>query len=166
MHCDVDNEVQEQRNQWLRDCCEACDVGAADTLHSTLCCEKHRNDVLDQRKRFISERRMANESDLRIAVLQSDTYGNGFVSKEVLLVLAREQLKKSDHAVPEEVLLDLMDGCALSSEEQQEREVWGSMLEREAKLSIIPFQQYHAQKFLNLIVNLIEKLDIERLIGS
>lgn len=84
------------------------------------------------------------------------------MSRQVLRVLALDQLHKSDHHGHEAAVEMVLNSCVLSAEEQALRKAWTKSSERNTP--IIPVPIYNLTKYLIDIVDLIEKLDRERLL--
>ncbi len=113
---------------------------------------------------FLELRKRNNLANLEESVNHYDFYRNGHVPRAILIVLAKDLCKKNLHDVHDELLNSILDKCVLSIEEQLNRQVWSSELERRNNLGSIPTQQFNNPKFINLIIELIYKLDTEKFV--
>lgn len=64
--------------------------------------DKHQNEVFKLQEKFIISHRQANLSHMQVEILKADTYKNGYISRDVLRVLALELLKQNRHYVVKE----------------------------------------------------------------
>jgi len=106
-----------------------------------------------------------NISDLENVLIRVDFYKNGFVPRDILKVLAQEQVRKNLHPSLEDAMIEsLVDSCLMSLIEQVTKQDFAKERERRENLGSIPIPQYNTKKFVSSVVDLIADLDYERFI--
>ena len=83
------------------------------------CCDRHQLEVSRLQKEYILNRRSSNLSVINVGLLKADTYKNGFLSREILRVLAVNLLIKTRHFVDKVIVPDRIDDSVASVETAQ-----------------------------------------------
>jgi hypothetical protein len=134
-------------------------------LLQSFCCEKHQREAHQSQENFVSLQRQRNASDLKVAISKVDVYKNGFVSREILRCIAKDQLSKSKHdsRMSEEEFEGYLDQCVMTVAEQLRRRQWAGEKERKSCLGTVPIVLYDIHRFVNLFVDVIEIKDRSRI---
>lgn len=130
---------------------------------SKFCCEKHKKNAHDMKLEFIKEHCVTNTNEIKGALVSVDKLNTGFVSRAVLRAIAIQILKANRYFdFPDIELEQILDDCLMSPHLQLARVGWNTQQERMAKLYNVSVILYDTDIFLQKIVALIERLDIER----
>lgn len=127
------------------------------------CCDKHKRDLVKKREEFIQQRKRDNVSDLKTTLIRQDPYKNGFLSGEVLTVIALQQIRKNRHKVPIERIEEILAKSVMTWKEQVRLRVFNREKERRI-FGQIPDIRYDNTTFSELVVDLLEELDRKRLL--
>jgi hypothetical protein len=132
-------------------------------LLKSFCCEKHKLEAQQAQEDFVRVQRLRNSSDLKVAIDRVDVYKNGFISREVLYCIARDQLEKCKHPYTKEEIDGHLDMCVMTVAEQLRRRQWAGENERKSCLGAVPMVLYDVNKFIGLFIDVLEKKDRERI---
>ena len=135
---------------------------------SVFCCTKHKQEVLEKRDTFIKARTESNRSDLSMQVKLADNSQLGFVSRDILRVLAQQHFRKRGFPLPEEDLEQLLDECIVDGEDQKEMFEWTAKEKyRKANpFGFIPVAIYDSHYLVEVLVHKLEKLEYDRFVFS
>lgn len=135
---------------------------------SVFCCTKHKQEVLEKRDTFIKARTESNRSDLSMQVKLADNSQLGFVSRDILRVLAQHHFRKRGFPLPEEDLEQLLDECIVDGEDQKEMFEWTAKEKyRKANpFGFIPVAIYDSHYLVEVLVHKLEKLEYDRFVFS
>ena len=157
-----------------------CDRDATDVRTSTVasrsasatsspqwCCDKHRVDVETSRNRMIEERRLTNVCAVRERLRRLDAHKDGFVSRELLRLLAQKAAADGGHQgnFTPAALERLLDSCLMGVEEQRMRRAWEEGASERGTGIPIAGEQYSQVVFAQLLADEIAELDRKRFIS-
>jgi len=135
---------------------------------SVFCCTKHKQEVIEKRDVFIKARTESNRSDLSMQVKLADSSQLGFISRDILRVLAKAHFKKRGFPIPEEELEELLDSCIVDGEDQKEMFEWTAKekYRRGNPFGFIPVAIYDSNYLVEVLVHKLEKLEYGRFVFS
>jgi hypothetical protein len=111
---------------------------------------------------FIAGKKATNINDLKSTLNNLDILKNGFISRNMLRVVAQQQLIKNRHEYPDDKLEKFLDTCLMSTKDQVASGEWCSEIERRETLAGIPVVRYDSHIFWSNFINILETLDRKR----
>lgn len=140
------------------------------SLSSCFCCAKHAQVAMQNRQEYVAQRRIYHTMELRVQLARLPSAQSGFVTSSTLQAVTAHHLK-AYHGMPQRSAdPDLVSQCVHASRldlpEQRKTVLWVQREEasEENLVSVLPVAWYSPQRFIDAFVDLLESLDIERLV--
>jgi hypothetical protein len=135
---------------------------------NAFCCSKHKKEVMERRDAFVKSRKESNRSDLQMQVKLLDKDNLGFVSRDVLRVVANEHFKKQGFSLDKYELEDILNEAIIDGEDQKEMFEWTARekYRKSNPFGFIPVAIYDSNYVIEVIARKLEELEYERYVIS
>jgi len=132
------------------------------------CCSKHKREVLDRRSAFVNSKSEGNRNDISMSIKGADKDGLGFISRDILRILANLHFTNRGFKIDPKELEDILDRSIVNGEEQKVMFEWTGKekFRRQNPFSFIPVAIYDSNFVINELCDRLQLLEYDRFVQT